>query len=212
VIPAGRTFISRLLEAAKSVPKLYYQVILSGDCKADIKMWQYLLANWNEITFFLDNHVTKAHDMHLYTDAAGSTGFGGYFQDQWFNGAWPDDLKSQNNSEISIAFQELYPVVIAALLWGKYWIRKRILFYCDNQATVNIINKGRSTAPAIMKLMRMLVITAGLHNFAFLAEHLPGVDNSIADSLSRFQMSRFRKLAPHARIHPCELPSKVMFD
>ena len=198
VIPAGRPFISRLLDAAKSVHKLYYRVTLNDDCKADIRMWQYLLANWNGITFFLDNHVTKAHDMYLYTDAAGSTGFGGFFQDQWFNGVWPDNLKSQNNSEISIAFQELYPVVIAAMLWGKYWSRKRILFYCDNQATVNIINKGRSTAPVIMKLMRHLVITAGLLNFAFIAEHVPGVDNSIADALSRLQMSRFHKMAPHA--------------
>ena len=212
VIPSGRSFISRLLDAATSVKKLFYHVSLDKDCKADIKMWQYLLTNWNGISFFLDNHITKAHDMYLFTDAAGSKGFGGFYQNQWFNGAWTTELSGFTNDQISIAFQELYPVVVAAILWGHCWARKRILFYCDNQATVHIINKGRSKSPVIMRLMRRLVITAGINNFAFLAEHLPGSQNSIADALSRFQMSRFRLLAPNAIEKPCPIPCNVMFN
>ena len=210
VIPAGRSFISRLLDTAKSVKKLYYHVTL--DCKADIRMWQYLLSHWNGVSFFLDNHITKAHDMCLFTDAAGSVGFGGFFQNQWFNEVWSPELLSENNDEMSIAFQELYPVVVAAMLWGHYWTRKRILFYCDNKAVVHIINKGRSKSLTIMRLMRRLVITAGIYNFTFVAEHVPGVHNSIADALSRFQMTRFRKLAPDAQKEPCQIPSEVMFD
>ena len=150
--------------------------------------------------------------MSLFTDAAGSTGFGGIYQNYWFNGVWPTNLQMETNPDISIAFQELYPVVVAAILWGQYWACKRILFYCDNQAVVHILNKGRSKSPAIMKLMRRLVITAGLHNFSFVAEHVPGVNNAIADALSRFQMPRFRKLAPHAQEQPCQLPCDVMFN
>ena len=212
VIPAGRSFISRLLVAATTVKKLYHYVQLDINCKADIRMWQYLIARWNGVLFFLDNHITKAHDMSLFTDAAGSTGFGGIYQNYWFNGVWPTNLKMETNPDISIAFQELYPVVVAAILWGQYWACKRILFYCDNQAVVHILNKGRSKSPAIMKLMRRLVITAGLHNFSFVAEHVPGVNNAIADALSRFQMPRFRKLAPHAQEQPCQLPCDVMFN
>jgi len=212
VIPAGRSFISRLLEAATSVKKLYYHVDLDKNCRADICMWQYLLAHWNGVSFFLDNHITKAHDMCLFTDAAGSTGFGGFYENQWFQGIWPKELRIETNPEISIAFQELYPVVVAAMLWGQSWECRRIMFYSDNQATVHIINKGRSKSPAIMKLMRRLVITAGLYNFCFVAEHVPGVQNSIADALSRFQMSRFRKLAPHAQEQPCQVPCDVMFN
>jgi len=212
VIPAGRSFISRLLETATSVKKLHYRVHLNTNCRADICMWQYLLAHWNGVSFFLDNNITKAHDMYLFTDAAGSTGFGGFYKNQWFQGTWPDELRIETNPEISIAFQEMYPVVVAAMLWGCHWECKRIMFYCDNQATVHIINKGRSKSPAIMKLMRRLVITAGLYNFSFVAEHVPGVKNSIADALSRFQMSRFRELAPHAQEQPCQVPCNVMFD
>jgi hypothetical protein len=48
------------------------------------------------------------------------------------------------DSEMSMAFRELYSIVVAAVLWSKYWIKKRIDFHCDNESTVHIINKGRS--------------------------------------------------------------------
>ena len=35
-----------------------------------------------------------------------------------------------------------------------------------------------------------------MHNIWFKAVHVPGVLNDIADSLSRFQIERFRMLAP----------------
>jgi hypothetical protein len=33
-----------------------------------------------------------------------------------------------------MAFLELYPIVVAAVLWGHLWTSKRILFLCDNEA------------------------------------------------------------------------------
>jgi hypothetical protein len=55
-----------------------------------------------------------------------------------------------------MAFFELYPIVMACVLWGHLWTRKQILFNCDNLAAVDIITKGRSKIPSIMKLMRKL--------------------------------------------------------
>jgi hypothetical protein len=116
------------------------------------------------------------------------------------------------DKDISIAFQELYPIVVAAVLWGASWARKRILFHCDNQATVHILNKGRSPCKSIMKLMRRLVIVAATSNFHFLATHVPGRTNQIADALSRLNLQKFRQLAPEAAPEPCQVPSKIMFD
>ena len=117
----------------------------------------------------------------------------------------------ENDPTLSIAFQELFPIVVACSLWGHHWIRKRIVFYCDNMATVLVINKGRSKSASILKLMRRLVIIAATNNFAFTAVHIPGKFNIIADSLSRFQIHRFRQAAPHAQKDPCQIPSVVMF-
>ena len=116
---------------------------------------------------FLDSEPTFASDLHLYTDASGKIGYGGYFQGQWFASAWNQDLLANVGSELSIQFQELYPIVIAAMLWGKSWKRKHIQFHCDNLAVVHILNKGRSPCTAIMKLMRRLVIEAAINNFYF---------------------------------------------
>ena len=125
-----------------------------------------------------------------------------------------DDLKLESDPSLSIALQELYPIVIACFLWGKQWQRKRVLFHCDNLATVYIINKGLSKSTAIMKLMRRLVLIAATCNFAFCAEHIPGTANIIADSLSRFQTHRFKMAAPVADKlpHAVPLPSQILFS
>ena len=73
----------------------------------------------------------------------------------WGNGEiWPDCLTvdATCNDQMSMAYRELYPIVIANIVWGHMWSRKRIVFWCDNQAVVNIINKGRSKATYIMPL------------------------------------------------------------
>jgi hypothetical protein len=211
VVPPGRTFMSRLLTAAKRSKRLHHKVCLNKECKADILMWQYLLSHWNGISLFLENEPTTSADLDLFTDSSGTIGFGGFHKGHWFFGVWPSNLKDIVQDTLSIAFQELYPIVVAAMLWGKSWSRKRVVFHCDNQATVHILNKGRSNAPSIMKLMRQLVITATLANFHFSGQYLPSRANVLADALSRLQIAKFRKLAPHADPHPCPLPCNVMF-
>ncbi len=96
--------------------------------------------------------------------------------------------------------------VIAAKLWGSHWARKRIIFHSDNQAAVHALNKGRSSSQAIMKLIRSMVILATRYSFMYSAVYYEGFRNSIADAASRFQMERFRQLAPHADPNPTPLP------
>jgi hypothetical protein len=173
-------------------------------------MWQFLLQDWNGISIFLDPYSTPAHDMELFTDAS-RMGFAGYFQGKWFSEHWPNNVSLTSDSDISMTFCELYPIVVAAILWGHSWSGKRVLFYCDNSGTVHTINKGRSKSPKIMGLMRRLVLVAAHHSFAFSSTHVAGTDNSIADALSRFQEQRFRQLAPSADLRPCTVPGTVMF-
>ena len=112
----------------------------------------------------------------------------------------------EGDQELSMAFRELYPIVIAAMLWGNLWATKRIKFYCDNLGTVQIIRKGRSKASNIMKLMRQLTWCSVKNNFCIYIEHVPGVDNTTAESLSRFQNSKFKKLVHTADAEPLVFP------
>jgi hypothetical protein len=147
---------------------------------------------------FYNPSKVNAEALNLFTDASSTIGYGGYFNGQWFCDRWPIDLPNISDASLSMAFLELYPIVVASILWGSTWSGKRIVFNCDNQATVHIITKGRSKEPIIMKLMRRLTMCALRNNFAIYSVYVPGVHNSIADSLSRLQMDRFRELAPDA--------------
>ncbi|KAL2080909.1 hypothetical protein ACEWY4_022762 [Coilia grayii] len=207
VIPQGRPFISHLLTAAHSVSALDTPVLLDDQCLKDLELWRLFLNQWNGLSMFYDDHALSPEDLQLYTDAAPSVGFGGYFAGQWFASAWPREMLLLPPSAASSAVYEVYPVVIAALLWGSSWSGKRVLIYCDNEAAVFAINKGRSRAPVICPFLRRLVWTAACHQFILTAAHIPGHQNAIADSLSRFAFQRFRTLAPDADPDPTPVPS-----
>ena len=57
----------------------------------------------------------------------------------------------------------------------------------------------------IMKLFRPFVLLTMLSNVLFKAVHVEGGGNAIADSISRFQMTRFRSVAPTAEDTPAEI-------
>ena len=106
--------------------------------------------------------------MKLFSDAS-LIGFGAIFDTQWFCSEWPNPLPAISDGDLSIVFWELYPIVAAAIVWGKHWRTKRVLFMCDNQSTVRIVQKARSRCLAIMILMRTLTWTAAMNNFHFSA-------------------------------------------
>ena len=60
--------------------------------------------------------------------------------------------------------KNMYPIVESAVVWGEKWKGKTIIFYCDNEVTVHITNKGRSKVQPIMRLMRHLTWCAASGN------------------------------------------------
>ncbi len=214
IIPQGRPFISHLLTLAMSASSLEQIISLNQPCWADLKLWITFLRNWNGITFFYDEFLSLPCDISLFTDAAPSTGFGGFYRGRWFASTWPPERSNSSQAVDSTALFELYPiVVVAAYLWGSEWSTKIILFHCDNSATVHCISKGRSNAPKIMPFLRRLIWISACHQFVIKAEHIPGHQNEIADALSRFLFQKFRTLAPDADSNPTPIPlySELLF-
>lgn len=203
IIPQGRSFLSHLLSVAASAENLQTHVTLDNACQTELKLWHQFLSSWNGISFFYDDHITKPEDIQLYTDAAPSIGFGGLFGNKWFSADWPAEFASLTPSS---AISELYPIVIAAILWGPEWSKKTITFYTDNSAVVDIINKGRSRCLDIMQFMRRLTLISARCQFIIRATHIPGHKNLIADSLSRFSFQKFKRLAPASEPQPTPVP------
>ena len=67
---------------------------------------------------------------------------------------------------------------------------------------MTIWRKGSTRDPETMALVCLLYFCAARYNINIVITHISGIDNSIADSLSRFQRHRFQALAPAAHWTP----------
>lgn len=194
-VSPGRAFLRRLIDLTKGVTNGKAQIKIGMGAKRDVEMWIQFLTYFNGTAMFLEKDWVSNSTLELFTDAAGSIGFGAYFQGKWTQGKWP---LSVTLCRPSIAYMELFPIVIALELWGPLMANKRVKFWSDNTAVVTIINKQTSRCPMIMQLVRKFVLLSLKLNIVFKACYIEGVLNGIADSLSRFQNQRFRQLAPEA--------------
>lgn len=206
VIPAGRIFLRRLINLSTTVRQLHHHITLNAEAKADIRWWVTFLPSWNGSAPILEPTWTPSTTMELFTDASACHGFGAYLQGAWFRAGWLHHQQLNAVTGISIAWQELYAIVMAALVWGHHWSGRRILVHCDNMSVVDIWRTYTSKSRTIMALVRKLHFIAASNNFNIRISHIQGTDNSIADALSRNQMSTFRRLAPHANPTMTPLP------
>ena len=202
----GRAFLRRLFDLTRGVSIPHHRIRISSGAREDLLAWQQFLSRFNGTVVFPSAVWSSSSSLHLFTDASAELGFGAFFDGSWSQGRWPCSIKA---SKLSIAFLELFPVTLALRLWGQHLQGKRVIFWCDNEAVVAIINRQTSHCAKIMKLVRFLVLRCLELDIHFKARHVPGVDNSIADALSRFQMDRFRRLAPGADPVMTPLPGNL---
>ena len=76
VLPAGQIFIRSLIDLATTAKTLSHWVNLSQDTRADIEWWQHVLPSWPGKSYFLTTSWQLSPEMQLFTDTAGSHGFG----------------------------------------------------------------------------------------------------------------------------------------
>ena len=62
---------------------------------------------------------------------------------------------------------------MAVHAWGIYWTKQKIVFHCDNQAVVDIWEKGTTQDPYIMALVCLLYIRAAQYNINVCVMHIP---------------------------------------
>ena len=200
-IPAGRIFLRRLIDASTTVSSLHHHMRISAAMKADMDWWSTFAHTWNGRATFLESTWTPSPAFQLFTDAS-DAGFGCFWQGRWMAGTWTPQQRKRD-----IQWRELFAVLVAATAWGPHWTSKRLLVHCDNRAVVDIWRVGTSKQPSLMTLVRALFFIAARANFTVLLQHIPGVDNGIADALSRSQLHRFRLLAPGADELPTPTPA-----
>ena len=128
VILPGRSFVSYLIKLSTTVSELHHFVHLNKECRIDLEFWLRFFKNWNGINMFYSAFFISNFDMELFTDESSTLGFGGFFREKWFYSSWPSEVNNLTEGHLSMAFLELYPVVVVAILWGESWKSQKILF------------------------------------------------------------------------------------
>jgi len=204
VIRFARAFLRRTIDLTVGVNKPNHHIRLTNQVKLDLEMWLTFLDNFNGRSFFIDDDFLTGDFLQLYTDASGGKGYGAVCGAQWFYGVWPISWLTHN-----ITVLELYPIMAAVVMWGEAWANHSVCFYTDNESLVSVINKQTSKEPAVMILLRHLILTCLQYNINFSAQHVPGRDNTLADKLSRCQVDEFLTLAPWVNHQPAAVPSHI---
>ena len=97
---------------------------------------------------------------------------------------YPEDIV---RSAGHITALELYTIVVAVKFWASKLSHRKFLVACDNEAAVTVVNSGSSKDHFMQCCLRELWFTAAVHDCELTACHIPGVNNVLADALSRWR-------------------------
>ena len=188
----------RLFHAATSMPHIDTQTRLSPEAMDDIHWWAACCEDRNCKALFVNSKWTSSEDVKLWTDASGQ-GFGIAFDREWSYGTWCPDEELQ-----SIERKDLSPIVLALAMWGSHLSGQRLRVRCDNKTVCAVWKSGTTKAKPLMGLLRVGLLIAAWYNVVVSLVPISGVDNSVADSLSRLQVQKFKQLHPTAAPMPRE--------
>ena len=213
VVPPGKTFLRRMFELLGGTRQAHHHVRLGAAFRSDLLWWATFLEAWNGVAM-MPHPGSEDPSHHLWTDASGQFGCGAVWPASlsWLQLPWPCPPKPgglQLHKE-SILLQELLPIVLACAVWGPDWQGSSVVVHCDNMGAVAAVNSGYSRVPSIMHLLRCLFFIRARFHLAVWAVHVPGVQNSWADAISRNHLPHFFSQVPGAAnrrrpVPPCLL-------
>jgi len=196
VVKPGRAFLRRMIELLRtpSATRGHHHIRLNLDFRADLQWWRTFAIHWNGIAMF---PLPVRPSFEVTSDASGQWGCGVWSQRRWLQFQWPVTALSHH-----IAFKELFAALLASATWGSQWRGTRVRWFCDNQAAVHAVNKRSCRDQSMMHLVRCLFFLEAWFQFELTAAYIPGVENSLADDLSRDRLSRFLRKVSEPEASP----------
>ena len=175
---AGHCFLRRMHNATIGKTRPLSRLTLTPEIKEDLYIWQNFLMHHNGKTIISKVEVLNSTDLYFYSDSS-VVGFGATFGSEFIQGTFPTHWR-----DLGIQYLELYPIFLMISIFAHKVPRKHIIFHCGNEAVVQIINKQSTAIPALMNLMRKMVLILLRHNITFKSAHIPGIEDKLCDALS----------------------------
>lgn len=218
IVP-GRAFTRRLYNTYSTTKlKQHHHLRVTGEIKLDLGVWVNFLRHGNAVSRpFVDFDGDNFVDIPFTSDAAKSPllGYSACYWDKTVNklyycfNRW--DSGFLETFDPSVQFLELYALTVGILLFSAKLKNSRVRIWCDNQAVIQIVNKGASSCKHCMILVRVITLTALFNNTRYQVEYLKSEDNVWSDYLSRMKEDKFLAEVP-ANVEPVELntPSELL--
>ncbi|MES9881884.1 MAG: hypothetical protein ABW185_13480 [Sedimenticola sp.] len=181
-VRSSRVFVLRLLNFLREIYKSdNVQHAIPGYLHRDLLWWDTFLPLYNGISMMaiVDWSVP---DSVLATDAT-LKGCGAVFGSKFFHAVFPRFILDQ---KLSINALEMLSIVVALKMWGNELKGQRIVILCDNQSSCNVINRGFTRSEFLQCCLREISFLAALFEFEVKTKHISGIDNRLADHLSRW--------------------------
>lgn len=201
VVYGGRTFLRRILDTIAGGGPSHHHVRLGQAFHRDIKWWLHSLATFNGKALILPAQRTAPREFQTDAEGSGAVGvflWGGYvgLTHRQLQRLLPQDTPPPG---LHISVYETFAVLVAVRLFPDAVRNQNLCLRSDNTTTVAAVNKMTCTASEaskahIMSILRKLFSASVRLNFRLTALHVRGVDNGLADALSRQDWPRFRSM------------------
>ena len=166
--------------------------------RRDVRFWQEHLAHWNGT----ERWRSARADPWSFASDASLEGFGFYLESTPAHidtSSLPSRLRvgsgfcgiySQQDAHLHAAtgqmtWCEMFAVFAALVTYCSVLRDSSVLFYVDNKTDVDILNKQATRSNRLAGLLRDIYAIALYHNIRIRARHRSGIDNTLADFLSR---------------------------
>ena len=178
-------FLNRMLSLLRQNIN-HRKILLTQAFFADLNWFLTFLDTYNGTTYY---KVTE-QDAQVHLDAS-LTGLGGIYGSLVYALPIPRGYR-----DYSIVHLEILNILVACKIWASHWENKKIQIFCDTLAAVEVLTSGRTRDETLATCARNIWPFSALYNIHFTFSHIAGVQNTIADLLSRWGNSHndWRKL------------------
>ncbi len=166
IVKPGRIFLWRIVEEMQRGQTMESQVQLSEEFFSELDWWIQLLPEWNGVSIIPEFQWVSNADFDLFTDASGIR-FGTCWQGAWLAGEFMDWA-----CEESMAFKELFAIMMAVATWGSRWQGKKVRFFCNNKSVCHMLHFKNSRRPHLAALLRTLYALLAQFFFGALSLHV----------------------------------------
>ena len=114
---------------------------------------------------------------------------------------------AQHSDSNNRSKRELFPIMVAAMVWGNEWHGLTVRANCDNSAVVDVINRQSAKDALLCRLMRCLFFACAHFDMTVVSQ---GIHNGAADVLSRDNIPSFFTQVPFHSSTPSHIPRDLL--